>query len=78
MAPKSGVTQNSGVEPVLVREYRPDDERQWLRCRVLAFLDTAYYDNVLREKERYRNPSMRCPQRDPRPPARAGLRSLRR
>ncbi|MHB9058304.1 MAG: GNAT family N-acetyltransferase, partial [Bacillota bacterium] len=43
---------------MLVREYRPDDERQWLRCRVLAFLDTAYYDNVLREKERYRNPSI--------------------
>ncbi|WP_412542499.1 GNAT family N-acetyltransferase [Longispora sp. K20-0274] len=26
--------------------YRPGDEPSWLRCRVLSFLDTAYYDNV--------------------------------
>ncbi|UED87143.1 GNAT family N-acetyltransferase [Streptomyces profundus] len=31
----------------LVRAYRPADERSWLRCRVLSFLDTPYYDNVL-------------------------------
>ncbi|KMK76939.1 GNAT family acetyltransferase [Alkalihalobacillus pseudalcaliphilus] len=30
----------------------------WIRCRVLAFLDTAYYDNVLKEKEKYANPSI--------------------
>ncbi|MFI2361836.1 GNAT family N-acetyltransferase [Promicromonospora sp. NPDC019610] len=29
-----------------VRPYLPDDEPGWLRCRVLAFLDTQYYDDV--------------------------------
>ncbi|ASC69079.1 Amino-acid acetyltransferase [Halomicronema hongdechloris C2206] len=38
--------------------YQPADEPQWLRCRVLAFLDTAYFDNVLRQKEHYSNPSI--------------------
>ncbi|WP_278000307.1 GNAT family N-acetyltransferase [Nodosilinea sp. LEGE 07088] len=41
-----------------IRPYRPADEAQWLRCRVLAFLDTAYFDNVYREKEHYANPSI--------------------
>lgn len=29
-----------------VRPYLPSDERAWLRCRVLAFLQTNYYDDV--------------------------------
>ncbi len=29
-----------------IRDYRTSDETSWLRCRVLAFLDTAYYDDV--------------------------------
>ncbi|WP_062214147.1 GNAT family N-acetyltransferase [Streptomyces sp. NBRC 109706] len=33
-----------------VRAYRPADEPSWLRCRVLSFLDTPYYDNVLTAK----------------------------
>lgn len=41
-----------------VRSYRAGDEVGWLRCRVLAFLDTAYFDNVLREKEQYQHPSV--------------------
>jgi RimJ/RimL family protein N-acetyltransferase len=41
-----------------IRPYRSTDEAQWLRCRVLAFLDTAYFDNVLREKEHYINPAI--------------------
>jgi N-acetylglutamate synthase-like GNAT family acetyltransferase len=36
-----------------IRSYQPSDENGWLRCRVLAFLDTSYYDDVLREKEQY-------------------------
>jgi GNAT superfamily N-acetyltransferase len=43
---------------MLIREYRPEDERGWLRCRVLSFLDTAFFDNVLRRKETYENPSI--------------------
>ena len=38
-----------------IRSYRKEDETRWVRCRVLSFLDTAYYDNVLREKEKYEN-----------------------
>ncbi|WP_179290283.1 GNAT family N-acetyltransferase [Shouchella clausii] len=43
---------------VKVRPYVADDERDWLRLRVLAFLDTPYYDNVLQAKERYLNPAI--------------------
>ncbi|OOP68088.1 GNAT family N-acetyltransferase, partial [Heyndrickxia oleronia] len=41
-----------------IREYHSNDEVGWLRCRALSFLHTAYYDNVLREKEHYKNPSI--------------------
>ncbi|MFD1335823.1 GNAT family N-acetyltransferase [Oceanobacillus iheyensis] len=41
-----------------IREYEDSDEVGWIRCRVLAFLDTAYYDNVLPHKEKYENPSI--------------------
>lgn len=41
-----------------IRPYQPADEAQWLQCRVLAFLDTAYFDIVYREKEHYSNPSI--------------------
>ena len=36
-----------------IRAFRPSDETGWVRCRALAFLDTAYFDDVHREKERY-------------------------
>lgn len=45
-------------ERMEIREYRPTDEISWVRCRVLAFLDTAYFDNVLQQKEKYENPSI--------------------
>lgn len=41
-----------------IRTYRKEDEVGWVRCRVLSFLDTSYYDNVLKEKERYENPAI--------------------
>jgi N-acetylglutamate synthase-like GNAT family acetyltransferase len=34
----------------VIREYTPVDETAWLRCRVLSFLHTAYFDDVLRAK----------------------------
>lgn len=43
---------------MIIRNYTPQDEQSWLRCRVLSFLNTAYYDNVLKEKEVYENPSI--------------------
>ncbi len=36
-----------------VRSYEPADEVGWVRCRVLSFLDSAFFDAVEREKERY-------------------------
>lgn len=39
-----------------IRAYQSNDEIAWVRCRVLSFLDTAYFDNVLTEKEKYENP----------------------
>lgn len=41
-----------------IRPYHVDDEKGWVRCRVLSFLDTAYFDNVLKEKEIYGNPAI--------------------
>jgi ribosomal protein S18 acetylase RimI-like enzyme len=36
--------------PVQVRDYQPADEQEWLRCRVLSFLGTAYFDDVMTAK----------------------------
>jgi ribosomal protein S18 acetylase RimI-like enzyme len=33
-----------------LRDYTPADEPGWLRCRVLGFLDTAYFDDVATAK----------------------------
>lgn len=41
-----------------IRHYNSNDEIGWVRCRVLSFLDTAYYDNVFKEKEKYENPAI--------------------
>ncbi len=41
-----------------IRSYRPADEVGWVRCRVLSFLDSAFYDDVEREKERYERPAI--------------------
>jgi ribosomal protein S18 acetylase RimI-like enzyme len=30
-----------------IRDYKPEDEEDWLRCRVLSFLHSAYYDDVV-------------------------------
>jgi ribosomal protein S18 acetylase RimI-like enzyme len=43
---------------VVIRPYVDADERGWLECRVLAFLDSAYFDAVEREKEHYERPSI--------------------
>ena len=33
-----------------IRDYQDADEPSWLRCRVLSFLATAYFDDVHRRK----------------------------
>ncbi|MCR3750962.1 GNAT family N-acetyltransferase [Lentzea californiensis] len=35
-----------------IRDYEPDDEASWLRCRVLGFLATNYFDDVWQAKRR--------------------------
>lgn len=35
------------------REYRATDETGWLRCRVLSFLDSPFYDDVAIQKPGY-------------------------
>ena len=39
--------------PAAVRAYSEEDEPSWLRCRVLGFLGTAYFDDVLQTKPAY-------------------------
>ena len=43
---------------MLIRDYQNSDEQQWLQCRVLAFLHTAYYDDVYNKKAKYDNKSI--------------------
>lgn len=43
---------------VTVREYVPRDEQQWLRCRALSFLYTAYFDDVETAKPTYDAPAV--------------------
>lgn len=41
-----------------IRAYEPADEAGWLRCRLLSFFGSAFYDAVERKKERYRQPAI--------------------
>jgi ribosomal protein S18 acetylase RimI-like enzyme len=47
-----------GTTGFTVRPYAHGDEQGWLRCRVLSFLGSAFFDDVRREKEHYDNPSI--------------------
>jgi ribosomal protein S18 acetylase RimI-like enzyme len=40
-------------DEVLIRPYRDEDERGWVVCRVLSFLDSAFFDDVRQTKEHY-------------------------
>jgi ribosomal protein S18 acetylase RimI-like enzyme len=46
----SAASRSADLAEVEIRSYRPADEPSWLRCRVLAFLQTGYYDDVATEK----------------------------
>jgi GNAT superfamily N-acetyltransferase len=37
--------------PAKIRGYEQADEQAWLRCRVLSFLGTAYFDDVMPAKK---------------------------
>lgn len=40
---------------MIIREYNGSDETEWLRCRVISFLDSSYYNDVLTKHEKYEN-----------------------
>jgi len=44
--------------PFHVRDYESADERGWLRCRVLSFLGTQYYDDVRSRRAPLEGPSV--------------------
>lgn len=43
---------------MIIRDYCAEDEQKWVRCRVMAFLDCSYWNDVKREKEKYSKPSI--------------------
>src|SRR4051794_4017421 len=48
------------VTPVMfnIREYQPADERGWLECRLLSFLDSNYYDDVRTDRSDIAAPNL--------------------
>ena len=46
------------MDDLEVRPYREADERGWIVCRVFSFLDSTFFDDVRREKERYEHPAI--------------------
>ncbi len=38
-----------------IRDYQDSDEKHWLFCRNVSLMDTAYFDDVYTEKEKYDN-----------------------
>lgn len=41
-----------------IRDYVPADEESWLRCRLLSFLHTDYYDDVAPARPTFTEPSI--------------------
>jgi ribosomal protein S18 acetylase RimI-like enzyme len=41
-----------------IREYKDSDERGWVKCRLISFLETSYFDDIKKEKEKYLHPSI--------------------
>lgn len=41
-----------------IRRYQPGDHDDWVRCRVLSFLDTQYYDDVRGSRAALDDPSI--------------------
>lgn len=43
---------------LIIRPFRRQDEVAWLRCRMGAFLDSAYWDDLQRSKPCYQNQAL--------------------
>ena len=46
------------AEDLIIRHYNSSDEESWLKCRLLAFHDSAYYDDVYTKKPIFDNSSL--------------------
>ncbi|MER7246738.1 GNAT family N-acetyltransferase [Kribbella sp. NPDC000426] len=42
-----------------IRDYRDADAASWLRCRLLSFFGTEYYDDVVVDRPSFENPAHR-------------------
>ncbi|GAA5020613.1 GNAT family N-acetyltransferase [Actinopolymorpha pittospori] len=48
----------SGIPEHQIRPYQRSDAASWLRCRLLSFFSTNYYDDVAVERPRYAAPAI--------------------
>ena len=46
------------IENLIIRKYNSSDEKRWLSCRLIAFHDSAYYDDVYILKPIFKNSSL--------------------
>ena len=46
------------VEDLIIRPYNSSDQEKWLKCRLVSFHDSAYYDDVYTEKSVFNNLSL--------------------
>ena len=46
------------IKDLIIRPYNSSDEENWLKCRLVSFHDSAYYDDVYTKKPIFDNPSL--------------------
>ena len=46
------------VKDLIIRPYNSSDQESWLKCRLVSFHDSAYYDDVYTKKPIFDNPSL--------------------
>ena len=46
------------LKDLIIRSYNSSDEEGWLKCRLVSFHDSAYYDDVYTQKPIFDNPSL--------------------
>ena len=46
------------LKDLIIRPYNLSDEESWLKCRLVSFHDSAYYDDVYTKKPIFDNPSL--------------------
>ena len=46
------------LKDLIIRPYNSSDEENWLKCRLVSFHDSAYYDDVYTKKPVFNNSSL--------------------